>query len=217
MTRGILIAGNGSPLFYALGAEAARRVSGYAAAFIPQSRDAPLRSEPARQITLEWNSPSPISARTLVLSAVNRLEHIDEAILVCVPPVCRKRAEDLALPEIDTYADDQIKRWIFLVRELALIFRARESGTLALVLSGTGAGTRDETADLLGLPAAAAFRALAQGVLASSQNAPYNVMGFSCSDPGEENPFAAHIFKTMEEGRRNSGKWHKYGKFSLFR
>jgi hypothetical protein len=36
-------------------------------------------------------------------------------------------------------------------------------------------------------------------------------MGFSTPEAGEENAFAAYVFKTMEEGKRNSGKWHKHG------
>ncbi|MDR2553299.1 MAG: hypothetical protein LBD31_09065 [Treponema sp.] len=214
MTRGILIAGHESPLASALGAEAARRVTCYAAAFIP--RNGTARKDPGKYIPLEWSSSSPIAARTLVLAAVNRLEHIDDAVLACVPPVCRKAPEDVAPVEIDKLVDDHIKRWIFLVRELTAVFKVRRSGSLALVLSESGGGARDEIPDLLGAPAAAAFRAFAQAVLLSSRSEPYNVMGFSSSEPGEENAFAAYVFKTMEEGERNSGKWHKHGRFGLF-
>jgi NAD(P)-dependent dehydrogenase (short-subunit alcohol dehydrogenase family) len=215
MARGILIAGNGSPLFSAFGVEAAKRVEHYAAAFIPRGGEAAAIDMPSRQINLEWNPASPISAKTLVISAANKLAYIDDAILVCVPPACRRSAEQLTSADTDKIVDHNIKGWFFLVKELAAIFRARQSaehtGTLALVLSEPSAGSRDDAPDLLGPPAAAAFRAFAQGVLLSSATAPYNVIGFS-AEPGEENAFAAWVFKALDDGKRNSGKWNKYGK-----
>ena len=252
MTRGILIAGDRSSLFSALCTEAAKRVEQYAVAFIPrdQTQEA-LQTRPAtslhsqetirsnkaihpsdalhvneaganRQLVLEWNPPSPVSAKTLVLSALNKMDHIDDAILVCVPPAYRKAPEDFSAAEIDSLIDCTIKGWFFLVRELTAAFRARKGGTLSLVLPELTAGFAnkvggDEKPDFIGPAAAAAFRSFAQGILLSSHNAPYNAMGFSLPEPGEENAFAAYVFKTMEDGRRNSGKWHKYGKFGFFR
>jgi hypothetical protein len=40
------------------------------------------------------------------------------------------------------------------------------------------------------------------------------MIGFS-SEGGEENAFAAYVFKNIEEGKRNSGKWNKYGKLGF--
>jgi NAD(P)-dependent dehydrogenase (short-subunit alcohol dehydrogenase family) len=240
MTRGILIAGNDSSLFSALCVEAAKRVETYAAALVPQRRDTPnsaavnqdsgqdadgdgQNAGAPRGIVLDWNPASPISARTLMLSALNKLEHISDAVLVCVPPAYRKNAADFSPAEVDVLVDNNIKGWFFLVRELTAIFRARRPetpdspGTLALVMPELGGGFRDDVPDLLGPAASAAFRAFAQGLIASSLTAPYHVLGFSSSESGEENAFAAHIFKTMEEGKRGSGKWHKFGKFGLFR
>ncbi|GHV84938.1 hypothetical protein AGMMS50230_05460 [Spirochaetia bacterium] len=245
MVRGILIAGNECALFSALCVEAAKRVESYATALIPRSIDSAGRGQSSeqdksskRQLVLDWNPGSPISGRTLVLSAINKMEHIDDAILVCVPPAYRKNTEDLSPADIDTLIDYHIKGWFFLVRELAAAFKTRnggtpvstkagtlisggtpvsaKAGTLALVLPELNAASRDDTPDLLGPAVTAAFRSFAQSVLAASSGAPYNTLGFSSSEPGEENAFAAYVFKTMEEGKRNSGKWHKYGKFGLF-
>jgi NAD(P)-dependent dehydrogenase (short-subunit alcohol dehydrogenase family) len=227
MTRGILIAGNESSLFAAIAAEAARRVERFAAALIPNRISGPVPA-PAEiaaaggaanaRIPLSWNPGSPVSARSLALAAENRLEHVDEAILICAPPSVRRRAEDLVPGELETLVNDHIKGWFFLVRELALLFKERNQGALSLVLSDIGAGGgKDEAADLLGPSAAASFRALAQGLLTGSFNAPYQVFAFSSSEIGEDASFASFIFKIMEEdSRRNSGKWHKYGKLGLF-
>jgi NAD(P)-dependent dehydrogenase (short-subunit alcohol dehydrogenase family) len=170
-------------------------------------------------VTLQWNPGSPIAARTLILSAENRLERIDNAILVCSPPAFRKPAAELPPADIDIMITDHIKGWFFLVRELAAVFRERNSGTLALALSDSGAGAASEdTPDLLGPPAAAAFRAFTQSLLSHAGNESYLTMGFSSTEAGEEGDFAAFIFKLIDEGnRRNSGKWHKHGRLSFFR
>jgi NAD(P)-dependent dehydrogenase (short-subunit alcohol dehydrogenase family) len=170
-------------------------------------------------VALQWNPGSPIAARTLILSAENRLEHIDNAILVCAPPAFRKPAAELPPADIDHMINDHVNGWIFLVRELAAVFRARKSGALALVLSDLNLGGANEgVPDLLGPPAAAAFRAFTQSLLSCAGNEPYLTMGFSSTELGEEGDFAAFIFKLIDEGnRRNNGKWHKHGRLGFFR
>ncbi|MDR2210540.1 MAG: hypothetical protein LBO65_03610 [Spirochaetaceae bacterium] len=216
MTKGILIAGNPSLLFSALCAEAAKRTEKYAAARIPRYGEASPLDAPAKQISLDWNPPSPISARTLVLSMINKINRMDTVILACVPPVYRRVVEDFSPPDLDRFTDNNIKGWFFLVREVAAVFKARGSGALSFVLSEVNPGSRDEAPDLLGPPATAAFRSFAQGLLNSPLNGFCSTMGFSSSEPGEESAFAAYVFKTMEEEKRNSGKWHRHGKFGIF-
>jgi NAD(P)-dependent dehydrogenase (short-subunit alcohol dehydrogenase family) len=240
VTRGIIIAGNESPLLSALGAEAVKRVTGCAAALIPhgtggerledgrQAEDGKQTKNGENSLTfLDWNPASPVSTRTLVLAARNRLEHIDEALLVCVPPSCRRPPEELAPAEIDRLVDYNIKSWFFLVRELAAVFKKRAAaknaerpdgtaGTLVLILKDINAGIRDDLPDLAGPPIAAAFRSFAQGLLISAAKAPYTVTAFSSQEAGEEAAFAAYVFKTLEDEKRNGGKWHKYGKTGFF-
>ncbi|MDR2314733.1 MAG: hypothetical protein LBE02_09410 [Spirochaetaceae bacterium] len=216
MSKGLLIAGNPSSLFSALCTEAAKRTEKYAAACIPRGGEAASLDAPAKQITLDWNPGSPISTRAIIISAANKLKSIDNVILACVPPVYRRTVEGLSQAELDRFTDNNIKGWFFLVRELAVVFTARGSGALSFVLSEVQGGSRDEAPDLLGPSAAAAFRSFAQGVLNSSLNESCSIMGFSSCEPGEESAFAAYVFKVLEEGRRNSGKWHKHGKFGIF-
>jgi NADP-dependent 3-hydroxy acid dehydrogenase YdfG len=216
MTRGILIAGIESSLSAAIAAEAGKRVERYAAAFIPNrlseaSRDkASAHVESPALIPITWNPGSPISARTLVLAAQNRLEHIDDAILICTPPVVRKQVDELAPGDIETVVNDHIKGWFFLAKELAAAFKSRNTGTLALVLSESGT-----EGDLMGPSAAASFRAFTQGLLSQAAGKPYHTLAFS-SDTADDGEFAAFIFKVIEEGpKRNVEKWHKYGKQGL--
>ena len=227
MTRGILIAGNESTLSQAIAAEAAKRVEHYTSALIPSRLSQPLQltvqaeTQPSAEqagISLQWNPGSPISARTLVLAAENRLEHIDEAILVCTPPSIRHPAAELSLQDIEVLVNDHIKSWFFLVRELSSVFRTRKTGTLALVFYETGTGgSKDDPADTLGPSALASFQAFTRSLLAEAYNEPYLTMGFSCAEAGAETGFASHIFKFLDEGsRRNNGKLHKYGKLRFF-
>jgi hypothetical protein len=228
MTRGILIAGNESSLLDALCGEAAKRVEKFALAPIPNRfippgpRNVPRPPLPGGERSgevLAWNPGSSISARTLVVGAENRLGQINEAVLVCSPPAVYRLPENLAPGEVEILAGDQIKGWFFLVRELALMFRAGRGGTLALVVPEIAPGLKDGPPDLLGPPAAAAFRAFAQGVLASPAEGNFLILGFTASGASlaeEEAAFAGYVFKTMEEGnRRNSGKWNKFSKFNL--
>jgi hypothetical protein len=224
MTRGILIAGNESSLTAAMAAEAAKRVEQYAEALIPNR----LSNSPGQggtfyqlggnPIPLTWNPGSPVSARALVLGAENRMEHIDEAVLVCVPPSIRKSPALLSPADIEILVNDHIKGWFFLVRELAAVFKARQAGTLALVLSDMEPTSgRDDAADLTAPPAAAAFRAFVQGLLNASFNEPYHVLGFCATETGEDAAFASFVFKTIEEAnKKDCGKWHRFGKLFPF-
>lgn len=225
MTRGILIVGNESPTLSAVSASAHSRVEALVKAVVPARLGADRAPAPAAagknqnpDSLLPWNPSSPISARTVVVGAENRLGKIDEAVLVCAPPAIRRRADELVPAEIDILIDDLMKGWFLVVRELAVVFRTRKAGTLSLVLSEGGlGGGKEDAPDLFGCAAAASFRAFAQGLLAASFKEPYRVLAFSTSEAGEDAAFAEFVFKTMEEdSRRAAGKWHKYGKGGLF-
>jgi hypothetical protein len=229
MTKGILIAGNESALTTAIEAEAVKQVEPYTVALIPDrlsGGDARHSLQPRKEnssesfrIPLEWNPGSPISARTLILAAENRLVHIDEAILVCDPPSVRSTAADLNMANVEVLVNDHIKGWFFLVKELAALFKAQAKGTLALVYSETGASCgKDDAADLLGQSALAAFSSFTRSLLAASFSEPYSTFGFSGAATGDEAGFASFIFKQLDESnRKNNGKLYKYGKMGFFR
>jgi len=237
MTRGILIVGNESALTNAIEAEAAKRIERYILALLTDrlsGDDAKIGLQARRESTLfssaqdsikkariplDWNPGSPISARTLVLAAENRIEQINEVILVCDPPSIRCAITDLSMANIEVMVNDQIKSWFFLVKEIAAIFKAREGGVLALVYpENTGTGSKDDAADLMGSTALAAFRSLTRGLLAAAFSEPYLTLGFSGAEAGDEAGFAAFIFKQLdEENRRSNGKLYKYGKLGFFR
>jgi len=221
MNRGIFIAGNESALSRAIESETVRRVDQYAAAIIPNRLSGSSKNTPPeipQRMFLEWNPSSPISARTLAIAAENRLERIDDAILVCSPPSIRSSAAELSLSDIEIMLNDHVKGWFFLVKEIAAIFTARKHGVLALVYPDINRSGKDEAADVLGPSSLASFRALTNGLLTASANDQYITVGFSTSDTGNEAAFASFIFKSLEEvTKRSNGKLHKFGKFNFFK
>jgi hypothetical protein len=240
MTRGILIAGNESVLLNAIEAEAAKRTETYAFASIinrfpgagpqpspkgvePEVRGSSLEPQPVAdspaRILLDWNPGSPISARTVVLAAENRLERISDAILVCSPPQVRKDAADLSFADVEMLVNDHIKGWFFLVKELTTVFKAKGEGTLSLVYPDVNeTAGEDETPDLLGHSALAVFRSLTRDLLVAAFSEPYLTLGFTGNETGDDAGFAAFIFKQLEEkNRRGNGKLHKYGKLGFFK
>ena len=182
----------------------------------------PPRTEAAGSIPLSWNPASPISARTLMLAAENRLAQINDAIIICSPPAVFKTPENLLPEEIEILVNDHIRGWFFLIRELVLYFRRCGEGSLSLVVPETPVDGKNAAADLLGPSASASFRAFASGVLtqggqASPAGEPFKVMGFTTAEAGSEGDFAAWFFKIIDEGApKNSGRWHKYSKRKFF-
>jgi hypothetical protein len=220
MLGGIIIAGNDSALLSAIEAEAVKRAEKYVIAPIsnrfsgeePRPEGDPLSRLP------DWNPGSPISARTLVLAAENRLGRFSEAILVCSPPQVRKDAAELAFTDVEMMVNDHIKGWFFLIKELAVFFKAKGEGTLSLVYPEVNETAGEhEAPDFLGHSALAVFRTLTRDILAAAFSEPFLTLGFTgVEDAG----FAAFIFKQLEEkNRRGNGKLHKYsaGKLGFFK
>jgi len=222
MNRGIFIAGNDSAIFKAIENETIKRTEQFAAALIPNRLSAAPKNSPAevkQRLILDWNPSSPISARTLVIAAENRLENIDDAILICSPPSIRSSASDLPLSDVEILINDHVKGWFFLVKELSALFSQRKHGTLSLVYPDINPGSsKDEALDILGPSALASFRVLTNGLLAVAHNDPYVTAGFAVSDAGNEAAFASFIFKNIDDvSKRTNGKLHKFGKFSFFK
>ncbi|GHU50605.1 hypothetical protein FACS1894200_10170 [Spirochaetia bacterium] len=224
MTRGIVIVGNESNLTNALLNEAAKRVSRFVSVIIPNrltgfELETPGPANPSVQERLSWNPGSPISARTLLLAAENRLEHIDDAVLVCSPPSVCCPPEKLVLREIETMVNDHFIGWFYLVKELSSRFRTQMSGTLSLIVyEPPPAKSKDGPIDLLGPAAAASFRAFSQSLLTQAINEPFLTLGFSLSESVDDAACGTFIFKIIDErNKRDNGKWHKYGKFLFFK
>jgi len=77
---------------------------------------------------------------------------------------------------------------------------------------------KTHSADISGPPAAASFTAFAKSAVAALGEKPYQVMGFSSAEGASEEEFAAWFFKKIDAGdKKNSGRWHRFHKFTFFR
>jgi hypothetical protein len=219
MTRGILIAGNESSLAAAVISEGARRVEKLATALVlnvfnPELGQPPISEEDEAQIRLHWNPGNPVSARSMLHQAERSLGHIDDAVLICSPPALHKPPAELTSGEIEALVSDNIKGWYFLLKETAAYFQKRGGGSLSFVLPEIN--TKDDSPDLAGPVAAAAFRALADAAMQSAKNCPYAALGFAAPHGENDAAFAAYIFKTIDQAAKSKGKWHRFGKLKLF-
>jgi hypothetical protein len=116
--------------------------------------------------------------------------------------------------------NDHIIGWFYLVKELTVKFRSRQSGSLSLIVAEPGPVSKgkDSLVDLLGPPAAASFRSFAQSLLSATFNEPFYTFGFSSTEQSGDPEFCSFLFKIIDErNKRDNGKWHKHGKFSFFK
>jgi len=149
--------------------------------------------------TVAWNRRSPISARNLIVTALNALETIDEAYVLEPPCAPGRPLVATSSADIERALDDA-KGPVFLVRELLSYFAGRSAGMLALA-----SGSSDDAA----LPSALreCFRGLATSVLSTPMAAGIVINGFQAAGSAPEE-FAQFIDKTLEEkARKISGHW----------
>lgn len=211
--HGLLIAGGESLVLNALVREAAREGVPCTCAPLPKDSAEFKRSgaPEGSAALLDWNAHSPLSARTLVTAARNRLAALDTALLVCAPPPRFLTVEPDAA-EIDAVIDRHIKSFLFLTRELRQLFQTRQTGQIAFVAADSGA-----LGGVLGKTVSAAFTAFAGATIATGEN----VLGFTAPEAaaGTEHAdeFAAFVLKKLREERKTAaGKWYKYSKLPLF-
>jgi hypothetical protein len=208
MNSTTLIAGAGQSLLTALSAESVRRGNKTALALIPDSRNASdddrLRDLAER---LDWNPPSPISAGALILEAETRAGPLDSAIIACTAPD-RTAASDFSPVGIDYIVNNHIKSYMFLAASLMRRFRARQTGTLALIL------LEEQEAGLLAAPVFSSFRAFANCLLAQSSEGAPRAAAFDCNTRSSQglDEIAGYVFKTLAENKK-LGRWFKFNKF----
>jgi hypothetical protein len=82
----------------------------------------------------------------------------------------------------------------------------------------SGGSVKNAQTDLLGPSALASFKAFANGIISSSADEPFRVMGFSGFEAGAEEEFSSWFFKIIDEdSKKNSCRWHKYSRLGFFR
>ena len=150
-------------------------------------------------LSVPWNRRSPLSARTVLLTAANAFESVDE-IVILEPPV----AAAVSLPETGSAeierAFDDARGPVFLAREALAYLKRRGSGVLCLVSGGPAASPLESAMR-------ECFRGLCSSLLAGSGAGGIVVNGFQ-SGGVEHEEYGAFIDRTLEEkARKISGRW----------
>jgi NAD(P)-dependent dehydrogenase (short-subunit alcohol dehydrogenase family) len=149
-------------------------------------------------LVVSWNRRSPVSAHTVVRSALNAFPSIEEALILEPPCDVEKQLLKVESAAIDRAFDDA-RGPVFLAREILGQF-AGSGGVLCLVSRGPAAGPVESAMR-------ECFRGMASSLLAEVGKTGPVVNGFQQGD-AEAADYAAFIDRTLEEkGRKLTGRW----------
>ena len=170
--------------------------------------DTPLVSEDEDLQVVDWNRKSPISAKNVLLTGLNRFDRIDQTLLLLTPELEQKLLQETAAQTIDGAVDDWIKGSLFMIKTILVLYGQKQKGLLGLI------NHTPQAARAVPPPLESAlrggFRATAEAIFAGVGQQNVFVTGFeSNSDKIEE--LADFIFDTMNGKEiRTAGKWHRF-------
>jgi NADP-dependent 3-hydroxy acid dehydrogenase YdfG len=170
--------------------------------------ETPLVSEEEDLLLIDWNRKSPISARNLLLTALNRFHRIDETLLVSAPQLELKLLQETATQTIDRAVDTWIKGTLFLTKAVLDLYGRKRAGCLAFI----NHTAQEQAAVLPPLESAlrGALTAAAEAVFASIDQPNVFVNAFESRSPKIEE-LADFVFDTMKnKAARSSGKWYRF-------
>ena len=135
MSMSVLIADKSVPFAVSLaGALRSRAASVALLSDASSEESAAVSSDSASLVDVPWNRASVLSARTVPVRIKNCFASLDQAVLVFDTPLL----EDSFSPEDPLspvrVADEYVRGYMLLVRELCALFTAREQGRLVFVL-----------------------------------------------------------------------------------
>ncbi|MGD0726267.1 MAG: hypothetical protein ABSB63_11965 [Spirochaetia bacterium] len=202
MPRTVLVTEGDSPLGGALarllaarGLSVVKIVSGEN----PPTARSTVQGTVAPPAAVPWNRRSPLSARTVLLNALNTFDAVDEVLILEPPCATHPTLHDVSSVEIERAFDDA-KGPVFLAREALAYFLGRHSGVLCMVSAGSGSsplecGMRE------------CFRGLCSSLLTANGEQGVVINGFQSGGVQPEE-YAAFIDKTLEEkARKITGRW----------
>lgn len=154
-----------------------------------------------------WNRRSALSARSVVLHAVNQLSRIDEAIIVYTPARDASALHEASIVSIEDRVDAEVKGYLFLLREILSQFQKQRSGRIALVVQGIVG----EVASPLEATALGSFVSLAESLRTYYQNEPVTIESFisEVNAPVEYASFVIDTLNASPKPQRHS-KWLRF-------
>jgi len=204
MPRTILVTEGRSPLGAALVRLLAAR--GYEVAYTTDSTASTDGASDGGPLALPWNRRSPVSARTVVVTMLNSLDRLDEALILEPPCAAGGTLDRVGSADIERVFDDS-KGTAFLSREVLATMLGRGAGIVCFVSGGAatapGAGPVESAAR-------EAFRGMAGAVMAAPGHPAIVANGFQCGAVDPEG-YAAFIDRTLEEkARKITGRWFSF-------
>jgi NADP-dependent 3-hydroxy acid dehydrogenase YdfG len=172
------------------------------------SIDTPLVSEEEDLLVIKWNRNSPISAKNVLLTALNRFDRIDETLLLMAPELEQKLLQETATEAIDRAVDTWIKGSLFLIKSVLVLYGQKQEGFLALInhLPQVAAAVPPPLESAL----RGSFRATAEAIFAGIGQQNVFVNGFESHSTKIEE-LADFIFDTLNsKAVRTTGKWHRF-------
>jgi len=170
--------------------------------------DTPVVSEDEDLLVIEWNRQSPISAKNVSLSALNRFDRIDQTLLLLTPRLEQKLLQETAAEAIDRAVDLWIKGSLFLIRTILVLYGQKQGGILAMVNHTSQAPSA--VPPPLESALRGSFRATAEAIFAGVGQQNVFVTGFESNSTKIEE-LADFIFDTMNgKTIRTTGRWHRF-------
>jgi NAD(P)-dependent dehydrogenase (short-subunit alcohol dehydrogenase family) len=218
----ILLAGTNSGFLSELTEEAlaaGSRVAVASEAAIPAGDEQPPQdaaAKPQKKTNLyyiAWNPRSPLSARTVVMDALNNLGSLDEVIIAFFADTGKNEFHDMPFADMEKIVDDSIKSYFFLVKEIFAALRGQKKGVLCFAHHDGGA----EVLPPLQAAASAAFRSFASSLFAQYQNEPFTLYGY-CSSSAETRAFARFLSESAgNRTQKTARRWVRFsGKTGFF-
>lgn len=173
------------------------------------ARSGPLEtfSPPEGTATVSWNRRSPLSARSVVLHALNLFGRLDEAVVVFSPVRESVAFHESSIVSIENRTDAEVKGYLFLIREIVAHFQKQRGGRLVLVVQEPETELRSplEAMSLGG------FMATAEALQSYYQNEALEVR--LCHSRTADAPaYAAFVLDALEAPRpRRPKAWQHFG------
>jgi len=162
---------------------------------------------------VEWNRRSPISARFVILQALNKQIDIDHAIILFTPRNERESVHELASAHVEEKLDFDAKGYLFLLKELINYFLRRGSGSITFVSQNTGPDVLPPLEALL----QGSFYNLAESMFSFYENEPVTMRGIETKLSANRQIAEFLVQTIVENNPRSRSKWIKYtGKSNLF-
>ena len=169
----------------------------------------------ASYIRVPWAPRSPLSARAVTTACVNACGSLERATVVISPARGEASLTSAGISEIERYLDEEVRSFVYLVRELLSHMERSGQGWLTIVLLEPAEGTSTVFQSLAG----GAAEAFVSTVLDHYRESGPPVFGFTGTDEQEDvSAFAQFIeAEQRDRGTRIRGRMQRFGKRGAFR